>query len=220
MGSMDADALRTLEALTVSRYSERLKRLGRHPGTLGWDTEAHQRQRFAVARRAVRFTGRAVTDVGCGFGDLLSDLQGSGDPPASYTGIDINPDLLQVAASAQPAARFECRNILTDPLPQGSTDIVTLFGLLNWRLPVGNNLEHARALIRTAWDATREATIVDMLSDEADPAYPREDFVFYYRPAEMVAFALTLTPYVSLLHDYPSLPQREFMLVLRRQPCL
>lgn len=216
---MDDHAIRTLETLTVARYSDRLKKLGRDPRTLGWDTADHQRQRFAAALRLTPCAGKELIDIGCGFGDLLTFLDGRRERPRTYTGLDINSELLGVAAQLHPSARFECRNILTDPLPSQSADIVTVFGVLNWRLPVGDNLQHARAVIGGAWEAAREAVVVDMLSEEADVAYPREDFVFYYRPVDMLAFALTLTPYVALLHEYPGIPQREFTLVLRRRPC-
>lgn len=219
MPAMDDHAVRTLEQMTIARYSDRLQRLGRDPRTLGWDTVAHQRQRFACARRVTDFAGRAVTDIGCGFGDLLAYLTEQQVAPVSYTGVDINPELLKVAADAHPAARFECRNILTEPLPAESADVVTLLGVLNWRLPVGDNTEHAEVMIARAWAATRDTLVVDMLSDRVEAAYPREDFVFYYAPERMLAYALSLTPHVVLLQDYASIPQREFMLALRRRPC-
>lgn len=41
-----------------------------------------------------------------------------------------------------------------------------------------------------------------------------EDFVFYHDPAEMLNYALTVTPDVTLHHNYLPIPQKEFMLVL------
>jgi len=219
MPPMDEQEVRALENLTIARYSDRLHCLGRDPRTLGWDSVSHQRQRFACARRVADFSGRAVLDIGCGFGDLLVYLMEQQAAPSSYTGIDINEELLKVAAEAHPTARFEYRNILTNPIPSPSADVVSLFGVLNWRLPVGNNLDHAESMIARGWAATRDILVVDMLSDRLDPSYPREDFVFYYAPERMLAYSLSLTPHVTLLHDYASLPQREFMLVLRRRPC-
>jgi hypothetical protein len=58
-----------------------------------------------------------------------------------------------------------------------------------------------------------------MLSTVTDAKFPKEDFVHYYDPADMLRFALSVTPHVALRHDYRSIPQREFMLVLRRLPC-
>jgi hypothetical protein len=56
-----------------------------------------------------------------------------------------------------------------------------------------------------------------MLSSVRDTSYPAEDFVYYYDPAEMLAFALSLTPHVTLKHDHGSIPQREMVLILRRR---
>ena len=58
--------------------------------------------------------------------------------------------------------------------------------------------------------------VVDFLSTSLTPDYPKEDAVFYHDPEKMLSFALGLTPNVTLIHDYPPIPQKEFMLVLHR----
>jgi len=60
----------------------------------------------------------------------------------------------------------------------------------------------------------RELLVVDFLSLQYAPNYPKEDFVFYHDPLKMLEFAFELTPNVLLKHNYAPIPQREFMLYL------
>jgi ubiquinone/menaquinone biosynthesis C-methylase UbiE len=204
----------------VDRYSTRLREFGVDPRALGWDRKENQNARFAAAAGAVSFVGRSVLDIGCGLADFGDFLHAdTARAPGSYSGIDINSDLIEVCRQRRPTDTFEVRNILSQPYGEEHCDIVTMFGLLNLRFTEFSNEEYARELIAEAFRICGEALIVDMLSAKIDAAYPPEDFVYYYQPMAMLDFALGLTPHVTLLHDYPSIPQREFMLVLRKGAC-
>lgn len=214
------ELLPALDKHMIDRYSTRLRQFGADPRTLGWDRKESQRARFAVATRAAPFAGRSVLDIGCGLADFGDFLYGDASlAPANYSGIDINPDLIKICRQRHPSGTFEVRNILRQPYAGEQWDIVTMFGLLNLRFKEFSNEEYARELIAEAFRICGDALIVDMLSARTDAAYPPEDFVYYHQPTTMLDFALGLTPYVTLLHDYPSIPQREFMLVLRKIPC-
>jgi SAM-dependent methyltransferase len=210
-------ALRRNDDRLRQRYSQRLAEFGRDPRTLGWDTDAHQRLRFAVAAANVAMGDKRVLDVGCGFADFLDYLKSRpASWPRAYCGIDINPEFVKICSEAHPDAQFMLGNILIDEVP--SADIVAMFGLLNLRFHEFDNLVFARRMIERSFECADEALVVDMLSSRIDSAYPPEDFVFYYDPVEMFEFALSLTPSVRLVHDYKSIPQREFMLIMRKQP--
>lgn len=210
--------LAPLEKTMIARYSGRLAKFGDDPRTLGWDTRQNQRRRFAAALDLSDPAGKKVLDIGCGFADFLSYLKSEGRPPRSYKGVDINPDLLEVARRKHPNASFETRNLLTRPYPSPVCDVGYMFGLLNLRVKSPPNKAYAAALIRAAFAACGEALVVDMLTAERDPAYPKEDFVHYYDPGWTLRLALEITPHAALKHDYASIPQREMMLCLRRRP--
>lgn len=212
---MDRSILSAVDEQTRQRYNARLERLGAVPMALGWDTRASQWARFRAGTRLADTSGRSVLDVGCGFGDLLVFLEETGQAPAAYHGVDINPRLLEEAGRRHPDAHFENRNLLADPLDQVA-DVVFMFGLLNFRLSQIDNYEFAREMIEAAWRATRDVVVVDMLSSVREESYLHEEFVFYYEPGRMLSWALTLTPHAAIQHDLPSIPQREFQLVLRR----
>jgi SAM-dependent methyltransferase len=215
-GERFARAVGNVEREAIERYSRRLREFGDDPRTLGWDTRAHQWTRFAAAAASADLSGRHVLDIGCGLGDFRTFLAERGIIPASYSGADINEDLLAVARRRFPDARFERRNVILQRYAEPVCDVAVMLGLVNFRLQSVDNYDYAERAIDAAFGACREALIVDMLSDRVTPDYPREDFVFYFDPPRMLAMALERTPWVRLHHAYPALPQREFMLVLRK----
>ncbi len=218
--AIDHESIRRLDKLLIARYSERLNLFGNDPKTLGWDSTASQDTRFAKAVRLVEFEGRSVLDVGCGLADFCEFLERRiFSSPLDYTGLDINPELIKACQTRFPHKPFSVGNILLDLTPGAKWDVVTMFGLLNLRFSEFGNIDFAREMIVKAFSLTRDTLIVDMLSELTDASYPVENFVYYYKPDDMLRFALTLTPYVSISHDYPSIPQREFMIVMRKQPC-
>ena len=213
--------LEVIDKQMIDRYSMRLRQFGADPRTLGWDRRESQAARFAVAVRAFSFAGLSVLDIGCGLADFNEFLcRNVSTVPASYAGIDINPDLIGVCRQKFPASTFEVRNILRDPYDAERWDVVTMFGLLNLRFTEFSNEDYSRDFITEAFRLSKQALVVDMLSARTDAAYPQEDFVYYYQPDAMLDFALSLTPHVTLLHDYASIPQREFTLVLKKSPCV
>ncbi len=218
MPEIDANVLRAVDERLVERYSTRLAKFGDDPRTLGWDKRESQQARFGASLGLMNFTGKRVLDVGCGLADFMAFLQRQGQAPASYTGCDINPDLLGRCAERFPQSQFHQANLLTDDVPGGPYDVVVLFGVVNFRFAEFSNEDFARQMIRRAFAACREAVVIDMLTAVNDERYPKEDFVYYYDPVEVLKFALSVTPHVSLKHDYASIPQREMMLLLRKEP--
>jgi SAM-dependent methyltransferase len=210
------EAVRDVERQAIDRYTRRLREYGEDPRTLGWDTRGHQWARFAAVADGVDLGGRAILDIGCGLADFRVFLEGRGIRPAAYAGIDINDDLLAVSRRRFPDAHFERRNIVVEPYSEPVCDVAIMLGLVNFRLQNLDNYEYAARAIDAAFGACREALVVDMLSDRIVADYPREDFVFYFDPARMLALALDRTPWVQVNHAYRPLPQREFMLTLRK----
>ncbi len=215
------DELENIDKKLVERYSTRYKKFGQDPKTLGWDNKANQGIRFKNAVRSVEIEGKKVLDIGCGFADFhqfLSEI--SGIKNYQYSGIDINPDLISECQKRFPSSEFHVANILSksDIVPEESYDIVSMFGVLNFKFSEIQNLEFAQSMIKQAFYYTKEVLVVDMLSSVLDAKYPPDDFVYYYDPIEMLKYALSLTPHVSLIQDYTSIPQREFILQLRKNP--
>ncbi len=216
---IDIEILKQVDRQLIDRYSNRYHQFGVDPRTLGWDKTSSQETRFAVAVNSIDFSNKTILDIGCGFADFYGFLDRQfGVEQHLYTGFDINPDLIEECQKKYPQSDFDRVNILIDSPLDRTWDIVTLFGILNFRFQEFENLDFAKSTIEKAFELCNEALVVDMLSAKFDRSYPPEDFVYYYNPLEMLDFALNLTPHVILRHDYASIPQREFMLILRKEP--
>jgi len=218
MSDLDPQLLRDTDRQLVERYSARWAKFGNDPRTLGWDRKESQRTRFDVATSLYPFRGARILDVGCGLADFLDHLTWNGLAPLSYTGCDINPDLIGDCRRRHPESEFHVANLILDEVPGGPWDVVVLFGLVNFRFSKFSNQAFLAALLERAFRMVKSAVVIDMLTSRRDPAYPEEDFVFYHDPADVLDLALSLTPHVSMRHDYPPIPQREMMFLLRKDP--
>jgi len=204
----------------INRYSTRLQKFGHDPRTLGWDTIENQSTRFKIATQSFDMVNSSVLDVGCGLADFYNYLKDKQILISEYSGIDINPDLIKLCQkNVSEAKEFSVRNILINPLKPLSYDVVCMFGILNFKFDGFENKIFAKRMISEAFKIAKKAVVVDMLSIQIDSSYTKEKFVYYYDPLEMLEFSLSLTPHVQLRHDYSSIPQREFLLVLTKNPC-
>ena len=209
------DQLHVIARSTIERYSERYKNLGRHVHTLGWGSEEQQRYRFSQVFSAAVLDGKHVLDIGCGFGDFFTSCIDADYKLGHYTGWDINPDLISEAKKQHPESTFAVVNLAEQEEMSAVAEVGVMLGVLNLNFKDDyDNLKFSKMMIEKAFSAVSESLVVDFLSIYRTADYPEEDFVFYHDPAEMLAFALELTPNVRLLHDYAPIPQKEFMLVL------
>ncbi|RHX78267.1 class I SAM-dependent methyltransferase [Leptospira yasudae] len=218
---INLDELKNIDKKLIERYSTRYQKFGQDPKTLGWDNRTNQEIRFKNASRNIVIDDKKILDIGCGFADFYQFLlDSSGKTNFEYSGVDINPDLIGECSKRFPKSKFEIVNILTDPerIGKESYDIVSMFGVLNFKFSEIQNMDFAKSMINQAFEYTKEVLVVDMLSKVIDSKYKPDDFVYYYEPAEMLQFAMTLTPHVALIQDYASIPQREFVLQLRKNP--
>lgn len=216
---MDKATIERVNQETVDRYNKRLAERGPGAYALGWGTEEYQRKRFFDLLHALEpadVNGKVILDIGCGLADLYPFLLKQGFTPKGYLGTDINDKLLAIAQKQYPSCRFEQRDLLLQPYPEPVADTGVMLGVMNFKLP--DHEEYAREMIRQAFAAVRDVLVVNVISDVHNDEYPREDFIYYWKPHELLAFGQTLTPFCSLIHDYKGLPQHECMLVMRKQP--
>lgn len=205
--------IKKIEEATVKRYSDRFVKLGVDVKTLGWGSDQQQEYRFLQVIKNMKLEGKILLDIGCGFGDLNTLCKINGVNMKEYIGFDINPDLINTAKEKHPDSTFYLKNIF-DEKSQEVADVGVMLGVLNFKLE--NNLAYTKKAIEKAFSFVKEALVVDFLSTELTPEYPKEDFVYYHDPKEILDFALTLTPNVKIVHDYKPIPQKEFMAVLSK----
>jgi SAM-dependent methyltransferase len=215
---MRAKTIKRLNAGTVARYDGRLAKFGPGAAALGWGHERYQLKRFRDLLHALErddLSGKTLLDVGCGLGDLRTFLRGEGIRLKGYVGIDINPSLIALARRRHPGCRLEVRDVLLSPFKRPVADTGVLLGVMNFK--IRGQRKYAETLIERAFAAVRETLVVNVISDVHNEDYPREAFIHYYKPDQLLRFAQTLTPFCSLIHDYRGEPQHELMLVLRKK---
>lgn len=208
----------------IKRYSDRFNKLGKNIKTLGWGSKEQQEYRFKQTLfSGVEFDKKSILDIGCGFGDYLHFLIANSNQDSlvnSYFGFDINPDLIKEARKDIPKnidVDFDVVDILNEKAKTPIANIGVMLGVLNFNLKDRvNNLDYSKQAITNAFSYVDETLIVDFLSSKLTAEYPKEDFVYYHNPIDMLEFALTLTSNVKLIHNYMPIPQKEFMLILSK----
>lgn len=212
------DNLKEISKQTIERYSNRYKAFGKDIKTLGWGNLEQQEYRFRNTLSSSDFSGKSVVDIGCGFGDYFNFLKKNSVEISSYSGWELNKDLLEnLERSNNLNASFRVVDIGLDDLSIYSSkfNIGIMLGLINFNLQSQElNYEYSKKLIKNAFTIVKDVLVVDFLSTQLTPEYPKENFVFYHDPLKMLEFAFTLTPNVILKHDYAPIPQKEFMLFL------
>jgi len=204
----------------IERYSNRYNQMGYDVKTLGWGSKEQQEFRFMQAINTIIFDQpKSILDIGCGFGDLFALLLADKKPMSNFTGWDINPDLIgeanRIWESVEVSNHFNVVNLANHVCEKPVADIGFMFGVLNLNLKDNfDNYGYSKLFIQNAFSAVKEVLVVDFLSTQLTPDYPKEDFVFYHDPIKMLDFAFTLTPNVVLKHNYAPIPQKEFMLFL------
>ena len=204
------------EQLIISRYSERLKKFGVSPKTLGWDSKKNQNLRFERLINSIDLTNLSILDVGCGFADFLSLILKKEIKIKNYTGIDINLDLIKKCKKKFPKYNFIEQNYKNFS-SNVKFDIICLFGFINLKLKdIDNNL-YGKKIIKQSFNLSKKYVAIDMLSDQYDSNYKKENFVNYYNPSDMISYISQITSHFRLLHNYKSLPQREMLLILEKK---
>jgi trans-aconitate methyltransferase len=154
--------------LWIARYEERLKVFGVSPEALGWGGgRERQDLRFRTALEFLKFSSKPVNsilDVGCGFGDLGNWLIGH-YPDIAYTGIDINPSLIDLGMgngvlnlSTQPLETFEPK----------SFDLVVANGIFNYRMLNESHENYVEQMLSKLLSVSKVGIAVDFMSTHVE----------------------------------------------------
>ena len=202
------------EAETSRFYEGRIRRFGYGYRALGYGGRSSQDKRFGALATLGGFDGASVLDVGCGFGDLLVWLRSRGARPR-YTGLDLATSMIERCrrrfdeGNADGSARFVIGDALSWE-PDGEYDYVIASGIFGYaakdaRLRIQPTLERRSPIARVGMAVT-------FLSGRAARRSPGR---LYVQPADVLEYALRLTPAVRLDHTY--MPN-DFTLCLYRTP--
>ena len=182
--------------ILLDHYQQLLRTSGDGPEALGYSSRESQEMRFEQLTAIGNLTGARILDLGCGLGHLYEFLRGKfGD--VQYTGIDIVPEMIDAARSRYPDTRFECRDVLTNPLDE-DFDYVLINGVFNNTIPdVG---EFLRSLTRVGFERAQVALAFNFISSYVN--YSDAGFA-YHDPVEVLRYCIDdLSRKTTMFHHY------------------
>lgn len=180
---------------SVARYYDDLvAEHGDSPRSADYGDPRSQAAKFRVLCELDGLRGARLLDVGCGlahFADHLDSL----DLGVTYTGVDLSPAMIGLAKERRPDLDVRVANILEEDL--GEFDVVMANGIFYL---LGDDAEGLmRRLVERMWTHAGRALAFNSLSAWAADAEAGE---FYADPASTFEWARTLTPFLTLRHDY------------------
>lgn len=181
----------------IHRYNKRLAQFGDDGRTLAAGNEDHRTIRYRILSEVGLRSGCSVLDVGCGFGDFYNYLYKHGIQ-VQYVGYDINPNLIEIAQRKYPDAKFEVKDIQTDPVP--NFDYIVSSSAFNLRLVEQDNYAFIEDVLGKCFSHAKYGLAIDFLTKYVDFEVPD---AFYYSPERIFNIAKKFTKRVCLRHDYP-----------------
>jgi len=180
----------------LAPYERAARRHGGGFRSLLWASTDTQAARFDAICRLENPRGRSVLDVGCGRADLLDFCVCRNIALASYVGIEA----VQALAAAASGKRHADTRIVTADFVENpevmlvGAELAVMSGSLN---TLDDEIFYAS--ISRAFDATSQALIVNFL---CAPELAADDYLFWRRAADVVAFARRMSQSVRVLDDY------------------
>jgi 2-polyprenyl-3-methyl-5-hydroxy-6-metoxy-1,4-benzoquinol methylase len=178
----------------ITFYDRHLRDFGDAPQAVRWTPEGQMTRYKTLLTLTGDLSGKSILDFGCGKGDFCGFLRDNGIA-ASYCGIDVNENLIALAQRKYPEARFIAIDIDESSFDV-SFDVIIAIGVFNLR--IAGIEESMKCLMKKLFPLCREALHANFLTYYT----PRRTVeLFYVKPEELLAFALTeLSPLVTLKH--------------------
>ena len=195
---------------TTRFYESHVRRFGYGYRALGFGRRSSQEKRFGALAGLGSFDGATLLDVGCGFGDLLAWLRARGVQPR-YTGLDLTASMIERCRRrfADGDARFVVGDALTWQA-DGEYDYVIASGIFGYQAK--DTRARIQPTLQRLFAIAGRGLAVNFLSGCAPTRSPGR---LYVHPADVIQYALRLTPAVRLDHTY--MPN-DFTLCLYKKP--
>jgi len=176
-------------------YNFHLKQFGDRPEALRWTPQGQLRRYHALAEISPDLQNASVLDYGCGTGDFYRFLKRRGID-VRYTGVDINPNFIELARKKYPECSFDVMDASEDRL-EGFFDYIVICGVFNLNVP-GVEDDMKEALV-TLFKHCNKGIALNVLSSHTPIKDPE---LHYTSPEDMVRFTLEhISPYFALRHD-------------------
>lgn len=191
-------------------FAEKAKKYGDSSKTLDM-SEDGQMVRFKVISEVKDLNNSSILDVGCGLGHLYEFLKKK-NISTKYTGVDVVPELIDLAKKKNPDLTLEIRDILTDKFEENSFDVVIENGIFNVTLEKEDTLEFTKRMIAEMFKIAKKTVVLTFTSEYVDEGYNNPE-ITYFSPTELFKYCKTLCRNVTLRHDY--LPH-DFTIIMQK----
>lgn len=184
----------------IELYKKLINEHGNHFKSLNWGSVESQELRFQVLCQSTDINHKTILDVGCGLCDLHSYILNNNYFGFEYSGIDITEEMVILSKNKFP--NIEILNCDINQIEK-QYDCVFASGIFTYQSQVF--LEN---FITSAFSKAKHVLAFNALSIWSDTMEQDE---YYADPLETVAFCKSLSPFVTLRHDYHS---RDFTIYL------
>lgn len=181
-----------------SMYKNRYQKWGRSHQTLGW-FKGKQEMRFSNLLQNFNLNGISITDIGCGFGDLIYYLNHYSSN-FQYLGIEYVHEFINDAKSihSKNYIQFMEGDYLQLDIPQ--TDISIGSGIFNYKLQKSDNYKYIEMIIEKSFKSSRLGVAFDFLSTNVD--FRKYEFSFHSDPCQILRIAYKYSKNIILKNDY------------------
>ena len=176
-------------------YECLIEKYGHDPRACDYGRAESQRTKFLVLSEVMPLANCSLLDVGCGFADFATFLQGH-FAGLRYSGIDLCSGMVSEAQRNHPDLDFRIANI-SDAAFDRTYDVVAANGI--FYLLGEQAWPMMRQMIERMYALAKSAVAFNSLSSWATN---QERGEFYADPLQTVDFCRRLTPWVVLRHDY------------------
>jgi len=165
---------------------------------VGWGSADSQEKRFSVLTEIGDLDNDTILDVGCGLGAYFDYIHNA-YPNLSYTGVDINPNMIQEAQQKHSDIEFIHTDITSDShaLNDRKFDYVFLSGALN--LSTDKHHDMIENIMKEMFALANKGVAANFLSLFSDYLTPGE---YYCNPENILQTAFSITKKITLRHDY------------------
>jgi len=187
-------------------YSGLISEHGHDPRACDYGRPESQQKKFNIISDIITPDHKTLLDVGCGFCDYADFLKEK-YPHVDYNGVDITKDFVEKSKIRHPNLNIQHMDIMqADP---GKFDVVTANGI--FYLLDQEAEKFMQDLISRMYELCNKSVAFNSLSAWADD---KEEGEFYADPLKTVEFCRSITPNITLRHDYHS---RDFTIYLHRE---
>ena len=160
----------------------------------GWEQKMIMRYKELYKIGDINHT--SVLDIGCGLGDLYDYfIHDKKVEQLTYTGVDIVPEMIEMAKKKYPEATFLVQDIVKKPLSK-KFDWVFICGVFNQ----GMETEYMKKILKQAFLCCERGMAFNFISTYVNFTSEERS---YHNPLEIFQFCIDeLSPKVNIFHHY------------------